>query len=312
MCCLFGLIDYGHTLSGKLKSYIISTLATVCEARGTDATGIAYNSGGQLRIYKRPVPAHKLKFHIPNDASVIMGHTRMTTQGSEKKNYNNHPFRGTAEGKHFALAHNGVLHNDILLRRELHLPKTSIETDSFICVQLIERQRSLGFDSLRDMAEKVEGSFTFTLMDALDTLYIVKGDNPMCLCNFPKRRLYLYASTEEIMGLALRRLGLASEKPLKVPVCCGDILRIGHGGEITTSTFDASFLLQYRYASYCAPFYHTPVCKTAGRVKANRTYLDELKSFSMSFGYSPGEIDALADQGYEPEEIEEILYCGWT
>ena len=90
MCCLFGLIDYGHTLSGKQKSRIISTLATACEVRGKDATGIAYNNNGKLCIYKRPLPASLMRFKIPADAHVIMGHTRMTTQGSAKKNYNNH------------------------------------------------------------------------------------------------------------------------------------------------------------------------------------------------------------------------------
>lgn len=92
MCCLFGLLDYGHTLTEKQTNRIISTLAAECEARGTDATGIAYNSGGKLCVYKRPLPAHRMRFRIPTDARLIMGHTRMTTQGSEKKNYNNHPF----------------------------------------------------------------------------------------------------------------------------------------------------------------------------------------------------------------------------
>ena len=62
MCCLFGMIDYGNSLTGKQKSRLLSVLATECEARGTDATGIAYNSGGKLRIYKRPLPGHKMKF----------------------------------------------------------------------------------------------------------------------------------------------------------------------------------------------------------------------------------------------------------
>ncbi len=46
MCCLFGLIDYRHHLTGRKKSRIISILASACEIRGTDATGIAYNVGG--------------------------------------------------------------------------------------------------------------------------------------------------------------------------------------------------------------------------------------------------------------------------
>ena len=82
MCCLFGLIDYQHTLTAKQKNQIISALATAAEARGTDATGIAYNSGGKLRIYKRPVPGHWMRFRIPQDAVAIIGHTRATTQGT--------------------------------------------------------------------------------------------------------------------------------------------------------------------------------------------------------------------------------------
>ena len=51
MCCLFGMIDYGHNFSGKQKGKLVSILAKECEARGTDATGIAYNHAGKLRIF---------------------------------------------------------------------------------------------------------------------------------------------------------------------------------------------------------------------------------------------------------------------
>ena len=54
MCCLFGLIDYGHSLTVSEKNHIITVLSRECEVRGTDATGIAYNHDGCLRIFKRP------------------------------------------------------------------------------------------------------------------------------------------------------------------------------------------------------------------------------------------------------------------
>ena len=82
------------------------------------------------------------------------------------------------------MAHNGMLYNDRYLRRKLHLPRTRIETDSYAAVQLLEQQGTLGFDSLRYMAEKVEGSFTFSVLDGNDHLYLVKGDNPLCLYYF--------------------------------------------------------------------------------------------------------------------------------
>ena len=139
MCSLFGLIDYDKKLTTKQKKRIVNTLARECEVRGTDATGIAYNFAGRMRIYKRPLPAHKMRLHVPNGVNVVMGHTRMTTQGSEKHNQNNHPFAGKADGKSFALAHNGVLWNDKDLKLLEQLPVTSVETDSYVAVQLIER-----------------------------------------------------------------------------------------------------------------------------------------------------------------------------
>ena len=60
------------------------------------------------------------------------------------------------------------------------------------------------------MAEAVEGTFTFTVTDNTDNLYIVKGNNPLCLYHWPKLGLYLYASTEDILKRALQEIGRAS------------------------------------------------------------------------------------------------------
>ena len=87
----FGLIDskvsqHSHEEQNPEHS------ARECQVRGTDATGIAYNFNDRLRIYKRPLPARKMKIHIPHGVNVVMGHTRMTTQGNAQFNQNNHPF----------------------------------------------------------------------------------------------------------------------------------------------------------------------------------------------------------------------------
>ena len=173
MCCLFGLMDCRGYFSARKKAHILSVLASECEERGTDATGIAYCTNGHLSIYKRPAAAHRLRFRIPGDSRVIMGHTRMTTQGNAVRNRNNHPFLGDAGGEKFALAHNGVLYNDRRLRSTQGLPRTKIETDSYIAVQLIEQKEALDFSSLKYMAQKVEGTFAFTVLDAHENLYMV-------------------------------------------------------------------------------------------------------------------------------------------
>ena len=73
-----------------------------------------------------------------------------------------------------------------------------MQTDSYVAVQLIEQQRALTPDRLKHMAESVEGSFVFTVLDDRDTLTFVKGDTPLCLLHF-----YVYASTEEILRKVL-------------------------------------------------------------------------------------------------------------
>lgn len=307
MCCLFGVIDYGHSLTQKQRNHILTVLSVSCEARGTDATGIAYHSHGKLCIYKRPLPAHQMRFHVPADVWTIMGHTRLTTQGSEQRNYNNHPFRGTVSDGMFALAHNGVIRNDKLLRRKLGLPAAKIETDSYIGVQLLEQAHTLSFESLRRMAEQLEGSFTFTVLSGADDLYLVKGDNPMCLYHFPNRGLFLYASTEEILRRAIGRLRFRLGEATEIATRCGDILRITAAGQLTRGQFDSSKLLSAWFDPHWRRF-RTPW--ESRPAKAAPGYWDELKSVAYAFGYAPEEIDMLAAEGFSPEELEEFLYCG--
>lgn len=88
-------------------------------------------------------------------------------------------FLGRAGFTHFTPAHNGVLCNDHVLQRSLKLPATKIETDGYIAVQLIEKKKALDFAGLKYMAEQVEGSFTFTVLDEYSNLYVVKGDRWM-------------------------------------------------------------------------------------------------------------------------------------
>lgn len=307
MCCLFGLIDYGHSLSRGQRTHLLSVLAAACEARGTDAAGIAYHSRGQLHIEKRPGPAHKLRIRIPGDSWTVIGHTRLTTQGSQLRNCNNHPFSGSTSDGPFALAHNGVIRNDRTLRKTLRLPKTKIETDSYIAVQLLEREGSLSLDSLGRMAEQLEGSFTFTLLGPEDTFYLVKGDSPMCLYHYPKAGVYLYASTEEILLQALRRIRLPLGKPVRISTPQGGILRISADGTMVRGQFDDSGL----YPSwYPAPWFCVPARNQPAQAYGRSSYLDEIKSVASAFGYSPEEIDRLAREGISPEELEEFLYCG--
>ena len=173
MCALFGWLDYKGIVPYKVLKRLTQALANAAEERGTDAAGISYIKDRKVTIFKRPKPAHKIHFNAPENTTAIMGHTRMATQGDKSRNFNNHPFSGTAGDTSFAFAHNGVLWNDKELRKDKLISDTHIETDSYAACQLIESQDKLDFDSLRYMAETVEGNFTFTVLDQNNSLYII-------------------------------------------------------------------------------------------------------------------------------------------
>ena len=298
MCSVFGLIDHKQALTAKDKNRILNTLARECEVRGTDATGIAYHFGGRLRIFKRPLPAHKLRLRVPPGVNVVLGHTRMTTQGDAERNQNNHPFAGSVAGKTFALAHNGILWNDKLLRQQEHLPQTSVETDSYVAVQLLEQHKILDFPRLKEMAEKVEGSFVFTVLDHEDAIWFVKGDNPLCLFHYAG--FTLYASTQEILLKATKRLRLGKPQTVQQPEE-GEILKIDKFG----SQISGSFIPRTSYAHWWrgAPYYGFP-----WDVGGDDGLHDELLAAAKAMGVSADEVQALLDYGCDPDEIEELLY----
>ena len=307
MCCLFGLYDYGQSLSARQKSRIISALAVAAEARGTDAAGIAYLSGSHLSIYKRPLPAHRLRFRIPAAANVVMGHTRMATQGSSHRNYNNHPFYGQTVSTDFALAHNGVLRNDRSLQVQKKLPVSKIETDSYVIVQLLEQAGKLDLQTLKAISELLRGSFTYTVLDSHARLFIVRGNNPFCLYHFPAQGFYIYASTKEILNAALRkfRKHIPSGRFEEITVKEGEILRLSTDGNRKTQTFSLNY--SYPLAAYfplCLDTYYP-------RVFGADSYVRELKNIAGAFGYLPEDVDNLLADGFTPEEIEECFYEGF-
>lgn len=298
MCCLFGFLDYGNKFNTKQKNKIISILSRECEERGTDATGISFNARDGLHIHKKPLPAHKAKLYIPENVKVVMGHTRFTTQGSEKHNYNNHPFRGTTCNGQFALAHNGVLRNDDMLKLVHKLPETNIETDSYVAVQLIEKKQQLSFDSLKFMAESVSGSFCFTVLDEKDNLYLIKGDNPMTIYDFPALGMVIYASTKTILDKAIKKMRIHKFTHNEIKISGGDILKISADGITERSKFEYDdWFYNFTYSSrpYTQP-------------KRDDSYVALLKNSAGYFGMTEADIDFYLDNGLEPEDIEDIMY----
>ena len=294
MCAVFGYLDYKGKVSNAILKKLIQNLSIAAEVRGTDATGISYVNHGKVVTFKKAKPAHKVKLYFPKNTRAVIGHTRMTTQGSEKYNYNNHPFEGHCGMETFALAHNGVLYNDAELKAKYHLPKTPIETDSYVAVQLLEQEKQLHAESIKRMAELIEGSFVFTILKNDNTLFLVKGNNPLTIYHFPKIGIYVYASTKSILDNALQQVNL-SDKCFEIDVSEGEIVEIASSGNLSKTTFAMQNSVFSPYNWDNLNWYET----------------EEQEEFLLEccrmFGVPEEDVYLLLDYGFSADEIEEML-----
>ena len=294
MCAVFGFLDYKSKISNTILKKLIQNLSIAAEVRGTDATGISYVNHGKVVTFKKAKPAHKMKLYFPKNTRTVIGHTRMTTQGSEKYNYNNHPFDGRCGTETFALAHNGVLYNDAELKAKYHLPKMPIETDSYVAVQLLEQEKQLHAESIKKMAELVNGSFVFTILRNDNTLFLVKGNNPLTIYHFPKIGIYVYASTKSILDNALQKIHMM-KNPCEIEISEGEIVEIASSGNLSKTTFAMQDSVFSPYNWDNLNWYET----------------EEQEEFLLEccrmFGVSEEDVYLLLDYGFSADEIEEML-----
>lgn len=294
MCAVFGYLDYKGKVSNAILKNLIRNLSIAAEVRGTDATGISYVNHGKVVTFKKAKPAHKMKLYFPKNTRAVIGHTRMTTQGSEKYNYNNHPFEGHCDTETFAFAHNGVLYNDAEWKAKYHLPKTPIETDSYVAVQLLEQEKQLHAESIKKMAELVNGSFVFTILRNDNTLFLVKGNNPLTIYHFPKIGIYVYASTKSILDNALQKIHMM-KNPCEIDVSEGEIVEIAANGKHSKTTFamQNSVFSPYNWDNL------------------NWYEAEEQEEFLLEccrmFGVPEEDVYLLLDYGFSADEIEEML-----
>lgn len=177
-----------------------------------------------------------------------------------------------------------------------NIPQTSVETDSYVAVQLLEKNKALDFGSLKSMAEAVEGSFVFTVLDKNDAIWFVVGDNPLCIMFYDG--YLLYASTQEILCKTIKKLKLTAPSDILEPKE-GKIMKIDRNGRITTGTFTPHTTFEHWWRK--SPFYRSYYEDTP-------TSYDDLFSVAKAFGVTTDEVQALLDYGCSEEEIEEMLY----
>lgn len=143
MCGICGLRKFGDE---PISPHHVSMLLMMNERRGNHATGVALqNPDGKVHVIKTDEPAYKFvgskeykKFieeFLSKDTQIVLGHTRLATQGTTKRNENNHPvFAGKT-----AIVHNGMISNDDWLFQDMKV-KRQAEVDSDIIRAILDEE----------------------------------------------------------------------------------------------------------------------------------------------------------------------------
>ena len=163
------------------------------EYRGYDSAGIAViDDVGGMTVHRRAGRLANLDAALASATPATLrghcgiGHTRWATHG-RPTDRNAHPHRDST-GK-FAVVHNGIIENYVILRRELEAAGVEFasDTDTEVAVHLVSRQYRSG-DTAGDFVasalavlQRLEGHFTLVFANADDpgTIVAARRSTPL-------------------------------------------------------------------------------------------------------------------------------------
>lgn len=224
MCGLAGLVlgrKRRRLMERVHLGWLFSRLLELNEVRGPHATGAAWvNRDGEHGLLKYPLRSSlfvrltgypEFIGHVDNRVTVLMGHTRWRTRGTEANSRNNHPilasnrrgrFPGTILG-----THNGTITNaDWLFERFGVTPQTQVDSEILIRT-MAASWTAAGFDErtflrrLRLFQGQI--SAVFACKEDPTRVIILKGNKPLAFRYHRKHRAILYSSLEAHLDEAI-------------------------------------------------------------------------------------------------------------
>uniref|UniRef100_A0A6M3IS35 glutamine--fructose-6-phosphate transaminase (isomerizing) n=1 Tax=viral metagenome TaxID=1070528 RepID=A0A6M3IS35_9ZZZZ len=197
MCGILGFI----TDKPSDENYVmLGDLLYISSSRGTDATGVAV-VGTKTKVVKEDIPADKfiVKYYkgLKRDidkAKIVLGHTRLATQGHQKDNNNNHPIIG----QKYIMVHNGTCSSMDKIKDYPY--KGTV--DSEVLLSHIEKK------GLKEGLKALKGSAAVAIIkeDEPDVVYLWRHSNPLWVAYDPEKQVLFFGSTEDILKEGLSNL----------------------------------------------------------------------------------------------------------
>ena len=151
------------------------------------------------------------------------------------------------------------------------------------------------------------GSCSFSILDDKRNLYLVKGDSPLEILHFPNHKIYVYASTENILYKALVDTylfdALKKGEFESVTIEEGEILKVLPSGKLERHNF--------QYSIHCGKYwweYSPHTVQVAQKDNEHSDYLDTLRTMALFMGMPAEAVDEMLREGFSLDEVEEYLY----
>jgi len=202
MCGLAGIILGNKIRSEDDLEWIkesTTSLLIRSQARGPHATGIAViRNDGSFQLLKRPIPAEEfveteeyedVMAELDDQVTILMGHTRFRTIGTELVSNNNHPIRA---GKIIG-THNGTIYNAAYIADMYGLNRFA-DVDSEVLFRVANKFRNpIHFKS---KLKSFRGQMTAVMvnLNSPEKIRIYKGNKPFAMKWFDELDSMIYAS----------------------------------------------------------------------------------------------------------------------
>ena len=222
MCGIFGIVNTKEGISAGAVPSVLTSLFKLSETRGKEASGLAVRTGQTIKVLKSPNSARELVRSQPyqdilselkNSAAqdaVIIGHSRLVTNGSQHEHRNNQPVVKNG----YVAVHNGIVVNVDSLWAGLENVSRECEVDSEVIPALVGAYRHRGEDvlpAINSTLEDLEGMSSFCLLDEKHN-YAALATNNGSLYYVKTQGLFIFGSERYILQKLLE------EEPVLGPV----------------------------------------------------------------------------------------------
>ena len=221
MCGIFGLVKNENSNISDIDTLeVINKLFIFSQTRGSEAAGIAINTGRSIDIYKKAgsprefvksleyknLFKNSIKTYIENkknststDSLSIIGHSRLVTNGYQSENKNNQPvlIPGCVG------IHNGIITNHSELWNENKDLKKETDLDTEIFLKILKSKLDNGTNlkkSLKEIYSQITGTASIAMFfEEYSNLLLSTNTGSLFYLNNKKNSLFIFASERFIL-----------------------------------------------------------------------------------------------------------------